>query len=270
MAPHQNTRSRHQPLTAPLPPRTRPAATGAPSGLALLPLELRMMVWKASNEADRNNGLTLACRPENQGRARRGHLWLIKGHTLSKLAGFLGWEADDDYPFNIIRDSYGQLIVQVDISSRRKHHSLWAICETLSAQEGDLVDLIDYVKIKGWTCMSFHALVHLIADCGSIDPVRLQTSVLGCLWADCMSRHVELHLNRMYRGTFKYGRRNVGINNIPYVARKLWTYLSPPAHTPMGGGHAALEEWATRHQTRMWMNSAFLRSRTWEEALRRS
>jgi hypothetical protein len=251
MAPHQNTRSHHQPLTAPLPPpiRRRAAAPAGP-GTSVLPPELRMMVWEASNEGDRNNELTLACRPEKQGRGRRGHLWLISGHTLSKLAGFLGWEADADYPFNIIRDSYGGLTVQVDVSSRKKNHSLWAICATLSAQEGDLVDWIDYIQIKGWTSMSFRALVHLTVDCGSIAPVRSQTLMLGCLWADYMSGNVEKHLDLMYSGTFKYGRRTVGINNIPYVARKLWTYLSPPAHTPMAG-HAALEEWATRHQTRM-------------------
>jgi hypothetical protein len=81
MAPHQNTRSHHQPLTAPLPPpiRRRAAAPAGPPGTSVLPPELRMMVWEASNEGDRNNELTLACRPENQGRARRGHLWLISG-----------------------------------------------------------------------------------------------------------------------------------------------------------------------------------------------
>jgi hypothetical protein len=270
MVPHQNTRSHHQPQTAPLPPttRTRAAATGDPTGIPKLPPELRSMIWKASTKDSKYSDLKLAIRPKKRRRAPKTELWLLNGHPLSQISYLLCREADENYPFEIIRENEGEMTVQIDISSRNKHHSLWGICTALSAQ--GIYDKIMQVEITGWTCISFRALVHLIIDCGCIPHIRGRVSTTGFGWSRCYANDVYKLLRAFDTDVTKHGRHIVGINNVPYVSGKLWTYLNPPKDPPVGVPAAAPEQWDTRKQIRAWMNTGFHVSRNADEALRKS
>lgn len=137
MAPFQNTRSQGQPLVAPLPAPARRKAAGATSlgTLAKLPPELRLAIYREVNDAARHSQVYLACR-KGRPHARTTNLWLVHGHPLSYISRSLVWDADENYPFDIIRQNRLPLLVQVDISSANPHHSLAAICAVVNAQPG--------------------------------------------------------------------------------------------------------------------------------------
>lgn len=273
MAPHQNTRSRHQPLSAPLPPPTRQRApvTGTPKGILKLPPELRMMVYKECNEDAKHSVLLVGCKPDKNGRARRTRLWLLSGHSLSLLTNFLCWEADPNYPYGIIQENERKVILQVDISSRNVHHTLRAIRDTLAAQ-GGLDNKISWLMMTGWTSISFRAIVHLIVDCGFIPAIGDLLGIYpGTIWSKCHEWNLECLLDNFYDDVFEYGRRPAGLDNVDYVARKVWKYLHPPANPPpVTAPLAQRVKWFTRRQFRDWMNGGFFTSQNWQEALQKS
>lgn len=75
-------------------------------------------------------------------------------------------------------------------------------------------------------------------------------------------------LGEFYTDVFIYGQGLAGPNNIAFVARRLWTYLNPPALRPFG--FTDQRRWVRRKQIRAWMNSGFYRSLNFNDALLKS
>jgi hypothetical protein len=168
-----------------------------------------------------------------------------------------------------IRNHTRELWIEVDISSRNIHNSLWAICATLNVQQG-LDNNVFGVLFKGWTSISFRALVFLISDCGSIAQIKTRLLHGAYGWINADTVHMRDILNPFYTEVFEYGRVPSGQHNVPYISRSLWTYLNLPRTPPIGATAAAIEQPDTRRQMRAFMNTGFNRSRNADEALRKS
>lgn len=236
--------------------------------LAVLPAEVRLMIYQELNQAAKHSQVYLACRTGGANDLQT-NLWLVHGHPLSYISKTLVWDADGTYPFGIIRNNKLPLVVQFDMSSSSIHHSPAAICAVLNAQPG-FRDKIRRIKFAGWDKISFRGLVQMIIDCETDAHIKSILQQDKYTWSGCQSHPLGSMLTLFWQDVFSFGfgLGLPGQNPVTFVATQLSTYLNPPAARPTGVLPVA--KWVRQRQIRQRMNSGFFSSQNMTEALQKS